>query len=330
MLRINLTIFFLLILSQELCFAENALTKIGVIVPLSGPGARFGESVKSGILTNSSLKDKLIFEDSACLSKNTITAHKKLTDFNKINFLIGPACGSPQTVLAPLIKKHKQIAILPSSAPRSVFKDSGGRMFSTAFSIDKESEFNAKNMIKLGAKNVVVLFAEHDYGRTHERAFKKHFSGNILDTLVYDPNNPETLNSLIIKVKQLKPDSLYVPDLFPIMHGLLKKLKVMHLEKIKIYSTYGAESDYLEDIMHEANGLIYSYPDIKGKNAQIYFAEIAGKVVEKVIEACPKLKESCILNFLDKNYDFNKYGILEGELVLKTIKDGKYQIYKEL
>src|SRR5262249_10203327 len=147
---------------------------------------------------------------------------------------LGPWCGSPQTTLAPMLARDKQLAILGSSAPRRVFQLSAGRMFSVQHSIEQESAFNAREAYRLGARRVAILFFENDFSRAHEAAFRENFKGEVLETLTYSTPDAASLRPLVMRIRSMKPDTLYVPDAFPLMHGLMKELRGLGLASVKV------------------------------------------------------------------------------------------------
>ncbi len=89
--------------------------KVGVIAPFSGPFADYGESVRAGILAAGTSSDiQFIFEDEKCEAKDTVTAFQKLTSIDRVHFILGPGCGSPQEAIVPLLLDTKTVVVVPS------------------------------------------------------------------------------------------------------------------------------------------------------------------------------------------------------------------------
>lgn len=307
----------------QLAFAEE---QVGVIIPLTGDFTRYGEKIRNGLEKEKSEEIKYIYEDEGCNAQKAITAYKKLSHIDNIKLFLGPWCGSPQTSVAPLLPGSKQMAILGSSAPERVYTESQGRMFSVQHSIEQESRFNAERAYEMGARKVVILFLDNDFSRAHEKAFRDEFKGEVLETLTYSTPDASALKSLALKIKKLSPDTLYIPDAFPLMHGILKELHTLHLNDLKIFSVYSAESeDVLTAISSFGEGLYYSYPVIGEQEALKYFPAKAAQIVRAVVSKCGSKDIECAISFLKSKYAFNKNGVLEGELGLKTVKDGKFK-----
>ena len=316
---------FLALLAAINVKAEISKQKIGVVIPLTGNFARFGEKVRKGIEKAPAESIEYIYEDEGCLPAQAIKSYKKLTNVDGIKYFLGPACGSPQTALAPMLNNNKQVVVLPNSAPRRVFELSKGRMFSAQHSIEEESIFNAQKAYQLGSRKVVILFFENDFSRAHEAAFTKEFKGKVLATLTYTSQDVSALKALLLRIKTLKPDTLYIPDAFPLMQGLMKELKLTGLEKLRVMSVYSAGFvDVLEVVGVHGDGLIFSYPDIGTKDAAYHFPEIAASMLAKATQECADSNDECVLKSLKSNNKFDEYGVLRGNLALKTIKNGKF------
>ncbi|MBI5126632.1 MAG: ABC transporter substrate-binding protein [Candidatus Taylorbacteria bacterium] len=102
--------------------------KIGVIAPLSGPLAEYGEAFQNGIiLAQEKLKNnklQFVFEDSAYDSGKAIAAFNKLKDFDKVNVIIN--WGDPTSqAIAPLVKTNSipfiAVTTIPSVAEQSPY-----------------------------------------------------------------------------------------------------------------------------------------------------------------------------------------------------------------
>jgi len=329
MSRIFKAISFFILLASLLVFSPSAISapakqKIGVIIPMTGAFARYGTRIRQGIEKVPAENFKFVYEDEGCNARSAVTAHRKLSSVDSVRLFLGPWCGSPQAAVAPLLKSRRQIAILGASAPRSVFKTSGGRMFSVQHSIEEESVFNANEVYRMGTRKIVLVFFENYFSRAHEKSFGETFKGEVLETFAYTSQDISTLKAIVLRIKRLNPDSLYVPDALPLMHGLVKELKQVGLGDRRIFSVYSAQSeDVLTALGKDGEGLTYSYPKIGEKTALLHFSELATRLLVDVASRCSDSDE-CILRVLKDNYNFDEYGVLEGELGLKQIKNGKF------
>lgn len=291
---------------------------------MTGDFARYGEKVREGLESNKLSSIKFVYEDEGCNPRSAVSAFHKLRAAHKLRIFLGPWCGSPQVAVASLLDKSGGLAILASSAPERVFELSGGRMLSVSPSIETESTFNAKEAYRLGARKVVIVFLENDFSRAHEAAFRKAFQGQVLDTLVYSSPDASALRAIATQIKQLSPDTVYVPDASPLMHGLVRQLTNMGVIGLRLMSVYSAQSDdVLTAVGKSGEGLILSYPKIEGEVVN-YYPRLASEILTFGFQECGEKTSDCVRKAITEKYGFNEYGTLEGELALKMISNGKF------
>ncbi len=110
--RLQLVILLLIIptLLQANNLEKTPIIKVGVIAPLSGGVAVWGNSVKSAIeITNgeSATPVKLIFQDEeTCLPAKALSAYQYLISVEKVNLIVA-SCLEGAQAIAPLAKKDK-------------------------------------------------------------------------------------------------------------------------------------------------------------------------------------------------------------------------------
>jgi ABC-type branched-subunit amino acid transport system substrate-binding protein len=312
-------------LSASRCsLAEN---KIGVILPMTGDFARYGEMVREGLESEKLSSIGYVYENEGCDPRVAVSAFHKLHSFDKANVFLGPWCGSPQVAVASQLAKFDGLAILGSSAPERVYQLSSGRMLAVQPSIEKESSFNAQEAYRIGARKVVIVFLENDFSRAHEAAFREEFKGEVLDTLAYSSPDGSALRGIATKIKQLAPDTLYIPDAFPLMHGLIKNLGAVGARGLRLMSVYSAQSaDVLEVVGSGGEGLIYSYPDIPDE-ALHHFPRLAAQVLSHALQSCPNQNPECMKRAIRERYSFDEHGVLPGNVRLKTIRNGMFVWY---
>ena len=307
--------FFIFIVFSSL---QAETTKIGVLIPLTGPFAKYGQRIQASVKEFKNENVKFIFEDEACEPKTAITSYKKLSEFDKTKLFIRPFCGSSQNAIAPLIKKNQHFGIIGSSASRNLYEISGKRMLSTMYSIEDEATFLANEFNSQNIKTVSIVFAENAFSRAHEAAFKEIFKGKVINTYPFDEYHLSELKHIALKTKQQKPEALYVPDAFPLMTGLVKELNNLNLNNLKIFSVFSAENQDIKNIIGANKNVFYSYPNIGHNDALSYFPKVATRILVNSIKLC-KDDTICIINNLKNNNKFNNYGVLEGSIILKNI-----------
>jgi ABC-type branched-subunit amino acid transport system substrate-binding protein len=313
----------LLVCATHRAHAQSSDT-IGVILPMTGDFARYGDKVREGLESKRPSSVRFVYEDEGCKPNSAVSAFQKLRAADRLNIFIGPWCGSPQVAVAGLVGKSGGLAILGSSAPERVFALSSGRMLSVQPSIEAESTFNATEAYRLGARKVAIVFLENDFSRAHEATFRKSFEGHVIDTLTYSSPDASALRALATRIKKLSPDTLYVPDASPLMHGLIRQLGNIGLTGLRIMSVYTAQSDdVLTAVGKAGEGLIFSHPKIE-EEALHYYPRLASEILMQGLQECPNKTPDCIKKVITEKHHFNEHGTLQGELALKTISNGKF------
>lgn len=309
---------------QKLLAEQHDSVSVGVILPLSGDFARFGELVKKGIGQADSTGVRLIFEDEACVPKTTLSSFSKLANIDKVKFILGPTCGSPQKVLAPHLKRKHILGMITSSASEELFALSGGNFFGVQYSIENESRFNAQVFNEKGLKRATLVYFDNDFSRAHEKAFREAFRGEVIETFRYNSTDAGTIRSIATKIKQLQPDSLYLPDATPMLNGLVTELRKLGVKNLYLHSVYSAQMQgVLEVEGHSVDGLVYSYPDISDKDAIAYFPKLAADILFEAIRSCGN-DTSCVSSKLKQKNNFDSKQMIRSNIALKTIQNGKF------
>lgn len=308
--------------------ADAVKPKIGVILPLSGAFERYGDKIRGEIAKSVNKEFEIVYEDEGCDPKIALSAYKKLTEIDHIATIIGPWCGSPQIAIASLLGTT-HLAILGSSAPERVYDISRGAMLAVQHSIESESTFLASTMNDQHIGSVITVFKENQFSRAHEAAFRKTYKGTIVETLAYTGDDASELKGIALKVKRLSPKALYVPDVYPLIQGLLKELARIGVGKLLIYSVYAAQSDDVLNVINQVgyqDTFYYSYPETpQDEDAFSYFPRRAVSLIQRAVQnGCSISDVSCLKSKILSNDRFNAHGVLEQKIILKGISGGKF------
>jgi len=307
------------------CKAEPL--RIGVILPLTGEVAEFGERLREGIESASQHGVEFIFEDDACISGRAVTAYHSLFNRKGVRYFLGPCCGGAMQAVAPQLVRGDQLSFATCPVSESAYRASNGRILTPQYSIEQESSFNARRLHQLGYKRVVVLLQETEFGRLNERAFAKNFPGKIVASLAYNGFDVTQLRPVILKLKQLDYDAVYMPHMEPLLLGALKEMKNIGIRAKAAFSIYSAQvPEVLTANGSAAEGLRYSYPDIPlEEDAVSYFPKIAAEMLSEALQACSG-EYACVEKHLQTHHKFTSTGALERDIVLRTVKNGKFAL----
>ncbi len=312
-----------LLVLLSLCHPGYAQEHIGLILPLTGISAPFGAVVYRGV-KSASVKGDLIVEDDQCEPQKSVSALQSLRQ-RGIELFLGPCCTTSALAVAPIIKRNKLLSLNVCTGTKRAWTLSDGRVFHAQYSAEEESKKNALMMWSRGLKNVVVLYMEHEYALAHERAFREAFPGKIVKSLSFSGTDTAQLKNLVLQLKTLKFDALYIPIVEPFFLGVLSEMAKVHTLPKHIFSVFSFElPDVLAAEGANAEGVIYSYPDIQtSEPAASYFASMGTSILEAAAEQCKGTTE-CVKEKLLASKAFDEQGFLRVNIIWKTVKDGHF------
>jgi branched-chain amino acid transport system substrate-binding protein len=140
--------------------------KIGVILPLSGPFAEYGDAVKNGIVLAQKEAKKnnnveFIFEDGQYDAKLSISAYIKLATVDKVNAVYVFGDG-PNQAIAPIVKNFKDTALLAESSLGSLTAQDPN-----IFRVSERPEELARKaweqLRKMNLKKVAIVKTQNQY-----------------------------------------------------------------------------------------------------------------------------------------------------------------------
>jgi branched-chain amino acid transport system substrate-binding protein len=155
--------------------------KIGVILPLTGDAASYGESMKNGLeialseLNQEDFKNnnlKLIYEDSEAKPAKAVSAIIKLITADKITAIIGPLTSSEVLSVAPVADNAKIVLISPTASSPAI-TNAGDYIFRNLTSDIYDGIAIAQYASnKLHYTNVAIAYLNNDFGIGLRNAFK--------------------------------------------------------------------------------------------------------------------------------------------------------------
>ena len=335
--------------------------KIGVLIPTTGLAAAIGDDNRQGLdLAKEDLLEKypdlkleLVYEDTAYDPKVAVTAYFKLRDVNKVGVIIsgGTKISGPLRKVAQL-DNILQMAIWSAAPSYSEIHDLNYR--TTPLSDDNVPVL-VDYLKKNGYKKLAVFYPIDEFGITYKESFEKlaPLGGiEIVDIEGYLATDKDFRGSLS-KIKNKKPDALFVAGTAPQLGVLFKQIKELGIV-VNLLSQGAAENkQMLDGAAGAAEGLVYSYyfdPSSQysasfsnkylsryGKVPSQYVAEAYTglTLIGEAINSCDnKLEKNCWKDYLDKFRNsptvlglasINERGDLKPDKVfLKEVKNGKF------
>ncbi len=271
MKKIVLIIFsFLLLLScnNEKKESKQQEYKIGIILPLTGSAAVWGQNAKMGIdlalseLKKQGIKVKLFVEDSKSDTKTAVSALEKLISTNNVQVVIGDIASSSVLAMAPIAEKNKVVLLSPGASNPDISK-AGDYIFRNWQSDALEGKIDADFVVnKLKKYKIGILYVNNAYGKGLEKSFVKRLEELEHKALIITSfeQGSQDMRTQIQKIKDKNAEVLYMPGYPKEMAIALKQLKQLDFTP-QVLSTQAFDDPEIIKIAGDAaNGVIYSVP----------------------------------------------------------------------
>jgi branched-chain amino acid transport system substrate-binding protein len=243
--------------------------KIGVILPLSGELASYGQKILNGIKlavddfnNNNSLQVELIVEDDKGENNLTVSAFHKLTNINKVKFVIGTLTSGGTLAIAPLAQKNHIFLISPS-ASNPKLSEVGSYFYRVWASDNLDGLVSAEycyNTLKL--RKMAISYQNNDYCLGLKMIFEEKFEslgGDIIATAGYNEGEND-FKTLIVKLKSNNCDGVYLPG-HPIgISSFLKQSKELGFSKTFFANVAAEDKDFVRIAGNSSDGLYYTAP----------------------------------------------------------------------
>ncbi len=206
---------------------EPEVIKVGVVTPLTGDVATFGQSTKKaaemaveeingkgGVLGK---KIELVIEDDRNDPKETANVVRKLIDQDKVIAIIGSLTSKCSLAGMP-IANSKKIPMISNASTNPKVTQTGPYAFRVCFIDDFQGEVMAKFAYEdLGAKKAAVLY---DIGNDYTKGLAEFFiakfkelGGEVVAVETYQQADND-FNAQLTSIKGKNPDVIFLPDYY--------------------------------------------------------------------------------------------------------------------
>ncbi|MCP3873861.1 MAG: ABC transporter substrate-binding protein [Desulfobacteraceae bacterium] len=192
---------------------------IGVILPMTGEIAAYGEFLKKGIelaLDEVNAKNakkgiifKAIYEDNKSNPADSINAIRRMIDVHKVGNVIGPLSSRNFVPVMKFAQKHKTVILsLVSSSPE--IRNAGEYVFSLYPLDELQGKGLANLTVNRGYKKVAVLYIDNHYGIGVKDMFKKNYFSKGGQIVVEQSMGVDqlTFENILGKIKEQQPDAI--------------------------------------------------------------------------------------------------------------------------
>lgn len=245
--------------------------KIGAILPLTGSGAKYGQSAKNGIeLALEEINEsggingniiKVIYEDSKLEPKEGISAIRKFLTIEKVPAIIGAMASSVTLAIAPIAEENKIVLLSPTSSSADI-TDAGDYIFRNTYSDIYEGGRMASYVyVHKKYHRVGILHINNDFGVGLSRNFTERFEelgGKVVITESYEQDATD-FRSQLSKVEQTNPDAIYLVG-YSEMGTILRQAKELRIETPFFSCILFEDPKILETAGEAADGVFYAFP----------------------------------------------------------------------
>lgn len=264
------------------CEKNQQNLKIGIVLPLTGDIAPYGQSSKMGMniainedrSSNNKLKITYLFEDGVGNSRASVNAIKKLINVDQVPIVLGGLASSIALAMSPIAEESHTVLMCPfASSPK--ITNAGDYIFRIMPSDAFQAALLPKWFDELGYKNVGIIYVQNDWGESLKSQFIQNFEelgGKIVfeESCIEGSKDVRNIVAKLISNKG-KIDALFLPT-YPEEGGLLlKQIKEAGIN-IPIFGGDTWANDLLVKIAGEAaEGVRFLAPmQYEGKEYQMF------------------------------------------------------------
>lgn len=160
---------------------EAGKPTIGIVLPLSGSMAEYGENAKEGImLANADLGAdgfRLIFQDSRGDPQETVSAVRRLVDVDGVRYIVGGLTSTGVLAAAPYAQRRGVLFFSPAASAPGI-PEIGNLILRNWPSDDAIGRLYGEYVASHGVQAVAIVYVSNDYGNTNAAAFGAGFEKN--------------------------------------------------------------------------------------------------------------------------------------------------------
>ena len=243
--------------------------KVGILQPLTGPIAAFGQKTLDGIklihekynkLPNGDTI-KLVVVDNQFDKVQTVNGYKRLVSGDNVVAVEGPLASSMALAVKRFADQSKTPTVTQIATNPRVTKGTN-YITRACFTDDFQGTVAAKYALKHNLKNAVVVFdMKQDYSVGLAKAFMNAYKkggGKILKVL-YINTGDKDFNAQVAQIKRLRPQFIYTPIYAPEEGLFLRQLRAAGVKAPVMGGDGIADPGLLKKLAGPAaNGVMYT------------------------------------------------------------------------
>lgn len=254
-------------LDRQASSAKDTI-KIGLLLPLTGGAASYGENSKKGATLalqafateHPELSIDLIVEDSRGEAAQGVKAAQKLVNIDQVSAVVGCVTSGVTLAVAPLMNERR-IPIVSTGGSAPAIRDAGEFVFRTWPSDVYEAEAMARHLGERQIRRLAILRINNEYGLAMERALTQRLAPTtqVVATEGFEQGARE-MRTQVLKIKDAQADALYFIGFPEAAVALAPSLSAVGL-KVPLFATSAFEDPQIpEKTGGVLEGAVYTKP----------------------------------------------------------------------
>lgn len=260
----------LLLLLTGAC-AEERVTPIGAVLPLSGSWSLYGEPIRKGIeLAHEQVMQEyeegefpheitLTVVDSESQPSRAVEGFQQLVEQNGVHAVIGGVTSAEALAMIDVAEEQERVLLSPSASSPDL-TEKATRYFYRIYPSDfrEGTQLASWTALNIDLESVVVLSVNTPFARGISRVFETEFErydGEVIEELVY-PEGETDLGSYVDRVMELEPEAVYIADFAPTVKDFIVALRDAGYEGRILTTSAFAAPDVIEEAGEVAEGVV--------------------------------------------------------------------------
>ncbi|MDR0867416.1 MAG: ABC transporter substrate-binding protein [Planctomycetota bacterium] len=206
---------------------DDAIIRIGAVLPLSGNLAQLGESGKAGLLlaeeyinSKNGKRIKIYFEDGKGNPTASVNATNKLIVVDKIDIMFS-IISAVELSIVPIQEKYKFLMFSHSSHPE--LSGVNNLFFRHSQTVQQESDFIISNMDDVSP--ITLCYMQDDYGIAFENEMRNKLRSDRIKASISFLSSETNFSTIAHKIKDSQPDKVVICAGGRNISNLVKKLR---------------------------------------------------------------------------------------------------------
>jgi len=241
---------------------EKPPIPIGVILPLTGQFASWGEGIRRGIelfAESRQSKFRFVFEDEGnCEARSSVAAYRKLSS-SGVHFMIVGCLAGTKAIL-PIAKKDSVLLLSTGLVDDSTFAQTS-QLINLATQISTESRYLARRVNQRRLDRIAIIhwidaFSD-EFANTLQRELENH-NIKVVSNEGVDPKEHD-YRSILLRIKNAKADAICFNVGQDQQDVLLRQIRQVGI-KVPVFSNYVYETPSVLNLGELATTVEYSSP----------------------------------------------------------------------